>query len=80
MNDKPDSLDKPSWKIRRRVIIGTLLFCAFCVLWVLFGDDERSVVEMIVMASFGLAGSVVGAYVFGAVWDDNNFMRHRKDG
>ena len=28
------------------------------------------------MCAFGLAGSVIGAYVFGAVWDDRNVMQH----
>ena len=66
---------KPSWKIRRRIVIATLLFCAFCVTWIMIGGDERSVLEVIVMCAFGLAGSTIGAYVFGAVWDDRNVMK-----
>lgn len=66
---------KPSWKIRRRIVIATLLFCAFCVLWIMIRGDERSVLDVIVMCAFGLAGSTIGAYVFGAVWDDKNVMK-----
>ncbi len=66
---------KPSWKIRRRIVIATLIFCAFCVLWIMIRGDERSVLEVIVMCAFGLAGSTIGAYVFGSVWDDRNVMR-----
>lgn len=66
---------RPSWAMRRRLINITLLFCAFCVLWIMIRGDARSVNEMIVMCSFGLAASTLGAYVFGAVWDDRNVMR-----
>lgn len=66
---------KPSWKIRRRIVIATLTFCAFCVAWIMIRGDERSVLEVIVMCAFGLAGSTIGAYVFGSVWDDKNVMK-----
>lgn len=68
-------MGRPSWKIRKRIVIATLIFCAFCVLWIMMRGDERSVLEVIVMCAFGLAGSTIGAYVFGAVWDDRNVMR-----
>lgn len=68
-------MTKPSWKIRRRIVIATLAFCAFCVSWIMIRGDERSVLEVIVMCAFGLAGSTIGAYVFGAVWDDKNVMK-----
>lgn len=66
---------KPSWKIRRRIVIATLTFCAFCVAWIMIRGDQRSVLEVIVMCAFGLAGSTIGAYVFGSVWDDRNVMK-----
>lgn len=62
-----------SWRIRRRIILGTLLFCAVVVLYsVLRADDTRAILETAVVSSFSLAGTVIGAYVFGAVWDDAN--------
>ena len=70
---------KPSWKIRRRIVNLTLAFCAFTVLWIMFRGDDRSVNEVIVMCSFGLAGTVIGSYIFGAVWDDKNFMQSESD-
>ena len=68
-------MTKPSWKIRRRIVIATLVFCAFCVSWIMIRGDGRSVLEVIVMCAFGLAGSTIGAYVFGRVWDDRNVMK-----
>lgn len=65
---------KPSWKLRRRIIHSVLIFCAFCVLWIMIRDQEGSVSEMIVISCFGLAGSIIASYIFGAVWDDKNYM------
>lgn len=61
--------------MRRLVVFGTLLFCMFCILWILLYGDNRSVLEVIVMSSYGLAFSVIGSYIFGAVWDDANVMK-----
>lgn len=66
--------NKPSWKLRRRIIHLVLLFCTFCVLWILVRDQQGSVSEMIVISSFGLSGSVIASYIFGAVWDDKNYI------
>lgn len=70
-------MNKPSWKIRRAIIFGTLVFCAIEVLYLtLFGEDTK-LAETIASSAFLLAGSVIGAYVFGAVWDDLNVMKTR---
>ena len=66
---------KPSWTVRRRIIIFTLLFCAFCVTYIMVIPGSKPVHEMIVMSAFGLALSVIGSYIFGAVWDDKNVMK-----
>ena len=63
---------KTSWKIRRRIILTTLLFCGFCIAYIMLKGEPNSLNEMIILSSFGLAGTVIGSYVFGAVWDDNN--------
>ena len=72
MTDTPTG--RPPWKVRRRLVIATLMFCAFCVLWIMVRGDDRGVNEVIVMCSFGLAFSTLGSYIFGAVWDDKNVM------
>ena len=68
-------MNKPSWAVRRRIIITTLLFCAFCVTYIMIWGDDRPVMEVIVISAFGLSLSVIGSYVFGAVWDDKNVMK-----
>lgn len=70
---------KPSWKVRKRIIIVSLLFCAFCILWVLLNsNDSRPVYEIIVICSFTFGASIVGSYIFGAAWDDSNYMKALK--
>lgn len=60
-----------SWLHRRRIIYGTLIFCAFCILYLMcMGDSASRLQETIANAAFFLAGGVIGSYVFGAVWDD----------
>lgn len=68
-------MNKPSWAVRRRIIITTLLFCAFCITYIMVWGDDRPVMEVIVFSAFGLALSVIGSYIFGAVWDDKNVMK-----
>jgi hypothetical protein len=59
-----------SWKIRRRIITGTLLFCAATVSYIVFKGTDSHINETIVTSAFALAGMVIGSYVFGAVYED----------
>lgn len=67
------------WKIRRRVVYGTLAYCAGNVQYLIAWGADTAVNQQIAVALTGLAGAVIGAYVFGAAWDDRNVMRHRPD-
>lgn len=74
--DNEQTDNKPSWKNRRRVIFSSLLFCGFCITYVMiFGTDTR-VNESIILGSFALVASIIGSYVFGAVWSDNTERKH----
>lgn len=77
-------IGRPPWRVRRLIVNLTLVFCAALVVVVFvtstiaqFGgvavDNELN--RTIVTSCFFLAGSVIGAYVFGAVWDDRNVMQ-----
>lgn len=67
-------LPRPSWHIRRRIILATLLFCAGEVIYLTGWGRDTAVHETLANGVLILAGSVIGAYVFGAVWDDANVM------
>lgn len=65
---------KPEWKVRRRIIITTLLFCAGEILYLTGWSESTDLAQTIANGILILAGSVIGSYVFGAVWDDRNVM------
>lgn len=70
----------PGWTIRRRVIVGTLIYCGVVFAYLAaFGDDTR-LNETIVMTLGAVGGSTIGSYVFGAMWDDRNKMKFKGAG
>jgi hypothetical protein len=63
----PD-LEDP-WTLRRRVVFGTLAYCAVSQTCLqLFGADTR-LNETLALGNGGLAGAVIMAYVFGSAYD-----------
>lgn len=73
-DDMAEGLPRPSWRIRRRIILATLMFCAAEVLYLTVWGRDTGLHETLANGALILAGSVIGAYVFGAVWDDANVM------
>lgn len=67
-------MEKPSWKIRRSIILITLLFCAAIIIKIIWSGADTTTAQVALYGSFGLAGTVIGSYIFGAVWDDNNLI------
>ncbi|KKN63167.1 hypothetical protein LCGC14_0504370 [marine sediment metagenome] len=66
-----------SWKIRRRIVNCTLLFCAGCIgKIVLMGGGDPATEQTALLALSALASTTIGAYVFGAVFDDNSARKN----
>ena len=65
---------KPSWRIRRGIIIATLAFCAAEIAYLTMFGRDTELAETIANGLIILAGSVIASYVFGAVMDDKNVM------
>jgi hypothetical protein len=68
-----------TWRVRRRIIYSTLLFCAGCIIYVMVMDalghlKDSQLAGSIINSAFLLAGGVIGSYVFGAVWDDKTSL------
>ena len=63
-------MQKPSWKLRRRAVFGSLFFCAAVVLWVIIKWDDTRLAETLVLSAFGLAGAIVASYIGGAAYED----------
>lgn len=65
-------MNRPSWMMRRRIIVATLVWCAALVTYLAVWGRPTSLSEAISTGLILLMGSVIGSYVFGAVWDDKN--------
>jgi hypothetical protein len=59
-----------SWKLRRRMMFGTVGFCMVTVWAVLLLRLDSRVAESAVNGCLLLIGAVVPVYVFGAAWED----------
>lgn len=72
-------ISNDNWKFRRRVVFSTLAFCALAVGYLIVkGNDQSTLQWNIAMGLIILAASVIGSYVFGAVWDDKIIDKFRK--
>lgn len=60
-----------SWKNRRRVIFTTLFYCGAVIGYMIFKGEDTGLNRDIASGLILLAASVIGSYVFGAVWDDS---------
>jgi len=71
---------EPDWRVRRTIIIATLLFCAGEVIYLTGWGEDTDLASTIANGVLILAGSVIASYVFGAAWDSRNKMavRHRR--
>lgn len=67
----------PNWRMRRRVILTSLAFCAGVIVYVLAAGLDSRVAESAVNGAYLLMGAVIGSYVFGAVWEDRKDGRQR---
>tara|TARA_R110002049_G_scaffold304427_2_gene499611 strand:- start:3002 stop:3208 length:207 start_codon:yes stop_codon:yes gene_type:complete len=59
-----------SWRNRRRVIWATLEFCAGVIVFCLTRPEDREIYETAVSMAFTIGGTTVGAYAFGAAWEN----------
>ena len=68
--EDPKEEERSSWFLRRRIIIGTLIYCAVSVAYLMTFAADTVVNGQLAVALTGLAGAVIGSYVFGAVYED----------
>lgn len=65
-----NAFGRSSWRIRRRIIIITLVWAGGMVTYLAIWGRANSLSETVVNGLLLLMASVIGSYVFGAVWDD----------
>lgn len=66
-----DHKASPDWAVRRRIIILTLIWSASLVTYLAVFGRPSSMNEAIATNLIILMVSVIGSYVFGAVWEQN---------
>ncbi|RUV98330.1 hypothetical protein EOA88_00385 [Mesorhizobium sp. M5C.F.Ca.IN.020.14.1.1] len=79
MNLLARNVHKPTWRIRRRMVVLVLLWSSGMVTYLAVWGQADSLRESIATALILLMGSTLGSYVFGAVWDDKNVMQSGVD-
>lgn len=67
-----DRIGSISWRVRRRIVVLTLVYCGAYVGYLGVWGRDITLSETIANGLILLAGSVIGSYVFGVVWDDKN--------
>ncbi len=65
-------MGRASWAVRRRIIIAVLIWSGSLITYLAIWGRAVSLVSDIATGLILLMGSVIGSYVFGAVWDDKN--------
>lgn len=63
-------MKNPSWKLRRRAVFMSLIFCMAIILYILIRWDDTSLAQTTVLSAFGLIGAIVASYIGGAVYED----------
>lgn len=59
---------KPTWRLRRRVTIGTLVFCGAVFVWVLAKGEDTELNRLALEIVGGLAGAVLFVYTGAKTW------------
>lgn len=75
MAPPPARNGRGTWRVRRRIIHTTLLFCAGQIAYLTFWGADTRLNETLAVGAYALVGSVIGAYVFGAAWEDISMRR-----
>ena len=71
-----NGLPLPTRQTRKQLVIATLLFCWLIISYVVgFGEPDNSLHTSALAWAFASSMGVVFAYVFGAVFDNLNFLR-----
>lgn len=73
-----DSLYTPSWSRRRKVLYFSLIGLFGALFFVLSPYSNVEVSKIAVTPLCLSIVALVGHYIFGAVWDDNNIMKNIK--
>ncbi len=61
--------------MRRKLVIATLSFCSFVVLYIMLKGTDSELYRSIATDAFQLAGFVIGAYIAGGSFQDSTVQK-----
>lgn len=68
---------RSNWRVRRRLIWLTVLFCMSVITYVIWRDSDTKLADSAMTMAFLLLGSTLGSYVFGATYEDLSVTKLR---
>lgn len=74
VNKIEPSLPKPEWGKRRRLLYAALAFIATWLSWMFYKGTDSGLFQNASIALIGGGVALIGQYIFGAAWDDKNYM------
>ena len=66
---------RASWKIRRRIVNATLIYCGVIIAYLVYKGEDTELNQTIANALVFLASTVIGSYLFSSTWD----QRHKRE-
>lgn len=74
-NKVENLLPHDNWPIRRKWMLSILIWAVVNAQYVILMGDDTALNQNALYALLGLIAGIIGSYVFGAVWDDNDKRR-----
>lgn len=65
-----------NWRIRRRWMSAILVWMVGIVTWLVFYGSDTGLHQNIAVTMLGTIAAIIGAYVFGAAWEDTAKIQH----
>jgi len=72
-------LTASEWTRRRLRLDIALTSILVLVCWIIFSGNDTVLYQQGLIALIGAGVALIGQYIFGAVWDDKNYMSTLKD-
>jgi len=61
-----------AWETRKRIVIGTLLYCAATIAYIVYQGADTKLNESVTSSLILLAGAVINGFIFGRVVDSHS--------
>lgn len=68
----------PTWRFRRRAVFGAMVFGGLVVTYAAVRWEDAGLGETLALGGFGLIGTVVAAYIGGAVYEDTRTRKQEE--